>query len=45
MVEDHPEYFIQGAELDLARAPRNYSWVKRERGDLLLAHESGKVTS
>jgi len=37
-VEDHPEYFIQGTELDLARAPQNYTWVKRQRGDLLLAY-------
>jgi hypothetical protein len=37
-VENHPEYFIQGAELDLARAPQNYTWVKRAKGDLLLAH-------
>jgi glycosidase len=37
-VEDHPEYFIKGSELDLARAPQNYIWVKRKRGDLLLAH-------
>jgi hypothetical protein len=36
--EDRPEYFIQGTELDLARAPQNYTWVKRARGDLLLAH-------
>jgi hypothetical protein len=35
---DHPEYFVQGTELDLARAPQNYTWVKRQRGDLLLAH-------
>ena len=37
-VEDHPEYYIQGTELDLARAPQNYTWVKRKQGDLLLAH-------
>jgi glycosidase len=37
-VEDHPEYFIKGSEIDLARAPQNYTWVKRERGDLLLAY-------
>ena len=37
-IEDHPEYFIQGTELDLARAPQNYTWVKRQRGDLLLAY-------
>jgi glycosidase len=37
-IEDHPEYFIQGTERDLARAPQNYTWIKRQRGDLLLAH-------
>lgn len=37
-VEDHPEYFIRGTERDLARAPANYTWVKRQRGDVLLAH-------
>ena len=37
-VEDHPEYYIRGTELDLARAPQNYTWVKRRQGDLLLAH-------
>jgi len=37
-VEDHPEYYIAGTEVDLARAPQNYRWVKRTRGDLLLAH-------
>jgi glycosidase len=36
-VEEHPEYYIPGNELDLARAPRNYTWVKRKGGDLLLA--------
>jgi len=37
-VEEHPEYYIAGTELDLARSPQNYTWVKRQRGDLLLAH-------
>jgi hypothetical protein len=37
-VESHPEHFIRGTELDLARAPKNYTWVKRKSGDLLLAH-------
>src|SRR6516165_10228888 len=37
-VENHPEYYIQGTELDLEREPRNYAWVRRKRGDLLLAH-------
>jgi hypothetical protein len=37
-IEDHPEYFVQGSELDLARAPQNYTWVKRAKGDMLLAY-------
>jgi hypothetical protein len=37
-VEEHPEYYIPGSEPDLARAPQNYTWVKRTQGDLLLAH-------
>jgi len=37
-VEEHPEYYILGAEHDLARAPMNYIWMKLKRGDLLLAH-------
>jgi glycosidase len=37
-VENHPEHFIKGSELDFARAPHNYTWVKRKAGDLLLAH-------
>jgi hypothetical protein len=37
-VECHPDYFIQGSEHDLAHAPQNYTWAKRQRGDLLLAH-------
>src|SRR3954465_5138779 len=37
-VEDHPDYFIGGSELDPARAPPNYTWVKRKSGDLLLAN-------
>jgi glycosidase len=37
-VDDHPEYFIAGSELDLVHAPQNYIWVKRKKGDLLLAY-------
>lgn len=37
-VEDHPEYFIAGSEHDRARAPQNYTWIKRRQGDLLLAY-------
>lgn len=36
-VETHPEYYIWATELDLARAPRNYTRVQRKNGDLLLA--------
>ena len=37
-VETHPEYFVEGTELDLAHAPQNYTWIKRKQGDLLLAY-------
>jgi glycosidase len=37
-VEDHPEHFVPGSELDRARAAQNYTWVKRTSGDLLLAY-------
>jgi Alpha amylase, catalytic domain len=37
-VAEHPDYYIHGSELDLQREPRNYTWVRREQGDLLLAH-------
>jgi len=37
-VDAHPEYYVAGTELDLARAPRNYVRVGSVRGDLLLAH-------
>ena len=37
-VEDHPEYYVPGTEADLARAPQNYTWVKRRQGLRLLAH-------
>jgi glycosidase len=37
-VQEHPDYFVAGSELDLARAPQNYTWAKRQSGDLLLAH-------
>jgi hypothetical protein len=36
-VAEHPEYYIAGTELDLARAPYNYTWVKRPQGDMLMA--------
>jgi hypothetical protein len=37
-VEEHPEHFVAGTELDLARAPQNYTWVRRKKGDILLAY-------
>jgi glycosidase len=37
-VEDHPEHFVRASELDLARAPQNYTWAKRKSGDILLAY-------
>jgi glycosidase len=37
-VEGHPEYYIAGTEADLARAPQNYTRVKRQQGELILAH-------
>jgi hypothetical protein len=37
-VESHPEYYVPGTEVDLARAPQNYIWVKRRQGLRLLAH-------
>jgi hypothetical protein len=37
-VEKHPEYYIPGTEEDLARAPQNYTLVKRMGGDRLLAY-------
>jgi hypothetical protein len=37
-VESHPEYYIHGTELDLQREPRNYTWVRRKQGGVLLAH-------
>lgn len=37
-VENHPDYYVTGTEIDLARAPGNYAWARGKRGDLLLAH-------
>jgi hypothetical protein len=37
-VDEHPEYYVPGTEIDLGRAPDNYTWVKGARGDRLLAH-------
>jgi glycosidase len=37
-VESHPTYYVPGTEIDQARAPQNYVWVKRKHGESLLAH-------
>lgn len=37
-IDQHPEYFISGTEVDLARSPKNYTRIQSKRGDLLLAH-------
>ncbi len=37
-IEDHPEHFIRGTELDMARAPKNYTWIKRKAGDGIFAY-------
>ena len=37
-IEDHPDYFIQGTEHNLASAPQNYTRVPRRAGDLILAY-------
>jgi hypothetical protein len=37
-VEAHPEYYVAGSELELARAPANFTSVERRSGTLLLAH-------
>ncbi|HVX14991.1 MAG TPA: alpha-amylase family glycosyl hydrolase [Pirellulales bacterium] len=37
-VEEHPEFYVGGSELDLARAPHNFIWAHRKQGDRLLAH-------
>jgi glycosidase len=37
-IEDHPEHFIRATEIDLARAPQNYTWVKRKSGDAIFAY-------
>jgi hypothetical protein len=35
--ESHPEFYVAGTELDLARAPQNHVRIRTKRGDLLLA--------
>lgn len=37
-VEPHPDYFVGGTEIDLARAPQNYFRVPSKSGSRLFAH-------
>ena len=37
-VEAHPDYYVEGSELDLLREPGNYTWLRRPNGDVLLAY-------
>lgn len=37
-VESHPEHYIAGTEIDLARAPQNYTWIDRKGGRSLFAY-------
>ena len=37
-VDAHPDYFIHGTQDDLDRSPQNYTLVKRNAGDLILAY-------
>src|SRR6185436_666614 len=37
-VEQHPDYYVQGTDADLTRAPQNYMRVKRSDGDCVLAY-------
>lgn len=37
-VEEHPEYFVAGSELDIAHMPKNYVRVKRGQGEVILAY-------
>ncbi len=37
-VQEHPEYYLEGTELDLARTPKNYTRIKTRAGSRLLAH-------
>src|SRR5262247_1454581 len=37
-VENHPEYYMPGTENDLARAPQNYTRMKGQRGERIIAY-------
>src|SRR5262245_10017200 len=37
-VDQNPNYYVSGSEIDLAREPRNYTRVRHKQGDLIMAH-------
>jgi len=37
-VSDHPEYFVQGTDLELQLAPQNYTRLKTKAGSMVFAH-------
>ena len=37
-IDEHPGYFVQGSESELARAPKNYCRVQTKNGPLVLAY-------
>jgi glycosidase len=37
-VQNYPDYYVHGSETDLARAPQNYTRIRRAQDELLLAH-------
>ncbi len=37
-VDNHPEYYVSGTEIDLETAPHNYTRIHRTSGDVVLAH-------
>jgi glycosidase len=37
-IDEHPNYFVDGSETDLARSPQNYCRVQTKNGPLVLAY-------
>ena len=37
-VEEHPDYFVHGTEIDLEKFPQNFFRLKAKTGDLILAY-------
>jgi len=37
-IEQHPDYFVHGSEIDLTRSPQNYTRITTSRGPVVLAY-------